>query len=87
MIATDSKGATKDQSFVFKVADNEIPDKSKILNNQNLVGNKLLSAEPSDNESRIYVSDDIGAKESSKRILFDLHQDNCLRELHIQSRR
>ena len=76
VIATDSKGATKDQSFTFNVADNSIPVRSKSLNNQNLVGNKLLSVEPTDNESRIYVSEDIGRKDASKRILFDLNQGN-----------
>ena len=43
VIATDSKGATKDQSFTLNVVDNSIPIRSKSLNNQNLVGNKLLS--------------------------------------------
>ena len=67
VIATDSKGVSKEQSLDFKVNDIEIAERSKSLSNQNLVGNMLLYAEPSDNKSRIYVPESIVTKTASER--------------------
>ena len=76
VIATDSKGATKDRSFVFNVADVAVPDRSLLVQNQNLIGNRAQLSEPSDNQRRIYIPDDLSNKDSSGRVLLDLNQGN-----------
>ncbi|MDC2965379.1 cadherin repeat domain-containing protein, partial [Gammaproteobacteria bacterium] len=74
VIATDSKGVTKEISSSFVVNDVEVAPRTFNTRNTNLVGNKILKVEPSDEIGRFYLSDDISSKDQTKRVLFDLDQ-------------
>ena len=76
VIATDSKGATKENSSIFNVNDVAVDVRSFTENNTNLVGNKAVKAEPSDNIERFYVSENISSEDSNGRKIFNLEQGN-----------
>ena len=76
VIAEDSKGITKEITSTFSVTDVEVPERTLDQFNSNFIGNKRLFAEPSDEQGRFYLPDDLSSKEESQRELFDLNQGN-----------
>ena len=69
VIAEDSKGITKEISSTFSVTDVEVPERTLDQFNSNFIGNKRLFAEPSDEQGRFYLPDDLSSKEKSQEII------------------